>query len=318
MCDYPFEGTLLEEFKFSMPNISLPKISVPKINLPKINLGSIDVAKIDVAKIDPAKIDVGKIDVGTIDVNKIDPAKIDPAKLDPAKLDPAKIAEPKVGDSPPVDKIAAASQAEADAAAAKKKSLAGGEPETKKTVTEKAKSWLSENKKLVAGGLTAAIIASVALARWQQKDGRQFGIVSIEPDEDGVLIRVADGEAFSTDDWVDVSGSNSSPSVDGVGLLITRVVSRNAIVIPGTVTVNGNTGTLTLHTTFESQLKGTISDAVAGVVDTAQIVAAGAIEGAADALDLGSVLDYLKKWAVPVIIVVVLILVLFFVVPRFK
>jgi hypothetical protein len=334
MCDFPYQSGLLEGF--SMPklgDISLPKlgdISLPKlgdISLPKFSdislpkFGDVEIGKIgdvEVGKIgEVGGVKIGEADAGAI-FKQADNAVGGKIAAEPVKIGDASV---KLQDSSPVDTAVLKAETDGMARSAKQENL-GTPAESKatkaKTEDTKAKSWAQENMKYIIGGLTAAIIASVALARWQAKEGREFNIVAIDPVADGVQLTLDGTESFRTDDWVDVSGTNSTPSVDGVGLSITHVVSKSIIVIPGKVTGKGTTGRLVLHTSFESQLSGTIGDAVAGVVDAGEVVAAGVIEGTTDALGLGPLLDTAKKWAVPVIIVIALVFLLMFVLPLFR
>ncbi|KAJ3038110.1 hypothetical protein HDV00_000993 [Rhizophlyctis rosea] len=300
-----------------MPDLSIPKFKLPGLSVPKFLTGKI--GDVEIGKLGDAgglkAGDLGSVKLG--DTGGVKLGEIDGIK---ASGGTAKVGEVEVGskipgtevvklnDSPDVEKIAATAQADGDARTVKNDSLGKAtEPETTKSKTEKARQWLNDNGKLIAGGLTAAIIAGIALSRWKTKDGRTFNIVSIDAAENGVKLTLSDGEDFSTNDWVDVIGSNSLPVVDGKGLSITKVLGRNMIVIPGKITSAGTAGNLTLHTSFESQLSGTISDAVGGAIDAGQVVAAGVLEGTADALGLGPVVDTLKKWALPLIILVIVI-----------
>ena len=334
LCPFPFtdpELCLIEGFYGRLPPIKIDidpaKIDTVKIDPVKVNIdpAKIDTSslKLEVDSLDLAKIDTPslKLELDSLDIDSLasigEPGKLSDAGFKAAEVAAVRSTGVEIEVVRPGEDIASV-KSNSDVTSQKKvvaltEAASAAAKKVKQSIKEvlgKAWDFAKTHPSLVAGGITAGVIAAIAYARWKAKNGKTFNIVKIENDTDGVRIVLAEGEHIDTDDWVDIAESNSTPSVDGTSLSILKVPSLVSIVISGHVTTEGSVGTLTLHTSFESQLKQVTRDAVAGVIDSAEAAASGVIRGTSDALGITPVIEWFRNYGKYILLVFILCLVL--------
>ncbi|KAG5180999.1 hypothetical protein JKP88DRAFT_322713 [Tribonema minus] len=155
-------------------------------------------------------------------------------------------------------------------------------PKTLAQTGTEAGEWAAKNPKFVAGTLTAGGLAAAAAATFALREGKTAQIVSatqVDGDSGGVRLVLSSDKRALVTDKVDLAGTACSPSADGTMIPVTKVVGPRKLVVPGpTLTAPGGAGgTVTLRTSFASQLTGAIVAATGAVATTAgEVVRTGA------------------------------------------
>lgn len=190
-----------------------------------------------------------------------------------------------------------------------KKAGKKGDDAAKKADEAKAKdSWLKKNKGKVVGGVAAGALAAAAYARYESRDGGTSNITKISSEDGYVSVEFGTTLEFCSQDKAILSGTNSTPSVDG-SWSIKSVVSSTKIIIDKEADIfftDGTAGQIELDTSFESQISCTTGDVAGGVVGTVGNVAGGIFKEVLDKTGLGGLF---KKyaWVFYVIIGIVLL-----------
>ena len=189
----------------------------------------------------------------------------------------------------------AAQQAAKEAAevAARDAAKAAG-TETAQTASQKAARWASEHPGLVVGGLAATGITAYTVSNFAKRNNKQFRITSItSAGNDAVLIKVDPADKITPNDRVTLTDTNCIPSLDGGYDVASRESSNTFIIKTGTrLAKDGTQGNLVLHTTFESQLASTMSDAAETTTYGITSGLSGAFKGLG--LDFSKITEY--KW----------------------
>lgn len=136
--------------------------------------------------------------------------------------------------------------------------------ETAQTALSKASAFVAKNPKLVIGSLTAGAAAGLAAERVSKTENKKLGITKIEHvDNETVRLTFTPELKLQPSDKVDLAGTDCTPSIDGTLLPISQVLSSTQILLKLKTSAGGSTGTITTHTSFEGQLAGVISGAIA-------------------------------------------------------
>jgi len=116
----------------------------------------------------------------------------------------------------------------------------------------------------VTGMGTAAVIESLL------NNGTEFQIIDINIDSDNIVITFQnpDGKKILQADTITISGSNTTPSIDGEYNLLS-IDSLIKVQIKPTQKINtgGDTGIMTLHTSVANQLGGQMQSLVEGAIE---------------------------------------------------
>ena len=172
--------------------------------------------------------------------------------------------------------------------ASAEKSLLKGTEDAAKVVGKQGKteaknaseSFMRKNPKLVIGGVAAAGFAAAGMAKYEANNNKKVTIttISASPDGKGSVITFSPGFDILKTDKVDISGTNSNPSIDGSLVAIVKVLSKTQIQIATTVSTAGTTGTMINHTSFEGQVTNQMAVAGGAVIGAGLDVAGGAID----------------------------------------
>lgn len=183
----------------------------------------------------------------------------------------------------------AASTAVRELAEAAARSTAKAGTETTQSAFQKSLKWAADHPTLVAGAAGAGGIMAVTLKRFAQRNNKALAIKSIAryAQGEGVVIRFEPAEVITSNDAVDIQGTDCLPSLDGRWEVKKQLAPDSVLIdvepLRGTLTRNGTKGTLVLHTTFESQLANTLKDTTS--------IAGGAVAGSLGGLFEGLGID---------------------------
>ena len=141
-------------------------------------------------------------------------------------------------------------------------------------------------------------LAGTALAEYNRKNGRKFKIKSIKDSSSPLdtsykaIIIFDEPEKITTTDQVSFTETDSIPSLDNTGQrTITKIISSTQIEVScdEKITTAGTKGSMTLYTTYESQLAQQVKGAgetvggAAGALGAGVGAAAGGVAGGAGA-----------------------------------
>lgn len=186
--------------------------------------------------------------------------------------------------------------------------------ESSDSVAKKALAWAQKNPKLLVGGVAAASVAGLATQTFLKNNNKKLTIARIEnaPTAGDVQITFLEGTRFSEKDQIDISGTDSVPSIDGTAE-IARVLSGTQVVIKQqALTVSGTKGRAVLKTSFENVLNSTVQDAVSHAVTGASGVVSSAVSGLTDGvagslgIDVTALKRYILVGAVALAVLVIL------------
>lgn len=172
------------------------------------------------------------------------------------------------------DAVKVAKQIDTDAAAEAAKLAKGGAKETSQSALSKMSSWVGRHKTATFLGVTATVVGGIALSKFAAANGMELDIIKIEPYDQSLLSAILQGsnsfakityskqQLISTNDTVTIADSDSVPAIDGHWPIVDSDQSGTSIIvqIPALITTNGTKGTMTLHTTFLSQLASTLRE----------------------------------------------------------
>ena len=211
------------------------------------------------------------------------------------------------------DAAKAAAERAAKDAAAEAAQQAG--KETADSAASRAAKFIADNPGLVIGGLTALAMSGMALNNYNARQGQKRGITLIEysgSGKKGLRITYAPSVKFLAVDHVKVTGSKTTPSIDGE-YAISKVNSETQLEITTAtdVTALAPGGQVEVQTTFIGQAGDTVGTAAA---NAAGGLAGGALPVVKDFLtSLASALgidpEMLKKVGIGMAIVCVLLII---------
>ena len=172
------------------------------------------------------------------------------------------------------DAAKAAAERAAKDAAAEAAEQAG--KETADSAATRAAKFVADNPGLVIGGLTALAMSGMAMQNYNARQGQKRGITLIEysgSNKKGLRITYAPSVKFLAVDHVKVTGSKTTPTIDGE-YTISKVISDTQIEIAAAadVTALAPGGEVEVQTTFIGQAGDTVGTAAAN--------AAGGVGGA--------------------------------------
>jgi len=163
---------------------------------------------------------------------------------------------------------------------------------------DSAGKFAKSNPALVIAGLGIAAATTLALTKANAIEGKQVGIIKVEKADAGgflgigannKLLDITYSEAVDirTNDNIVIASSNATPSIDG-SYTPTKIHSSTKIQIETSeeTTVMGPGGTITIHTSVESQLIGLAGDAGETIGGAAGGAAGGVLDGAAKSLGM--------------------------------
>ena len=163
---------------------------------------------------------------------------------------------------------------------------------------DSAKNFAKANPALVIAGLSIAAATTLALTKANAIEGKQVGIIKVEKADAGGflgigannnLLDITYSEAVDirTNDNIVIASSNTTPSIDG-SYTPKKIHSSTKIQIETSdeTTVMGPGGTITIHTSVESQLIGLAGDAGETIGGAAGGAAGGVFDGLANALGM--------------------------------
>lgn len=181
----------------------------------------------------------------------------------------------------------------------------------KETVTSVAQ----KSAKYVAVGAVTAAGAAYLATKTNQLNGSKYNITNIQTVAAGTQISYSPGQTFNpSGDTVTVANTNCTPPIDG-SYSILSAPNLTTVVITAPITATGNTGSLTLNTTFESQLDESVSGAAKSVGGVTGSATGGLLSGITGSLGLsGSSLQSGVAWAVALSCCCVCVIIIFYVI----
>ncbi len=139
--------------------------------------------------------------------------------------------------------------------------------ETATSAATKAGKFILDHPGWVLGGLTAATATGLATKRFLSRNKQTLTIVKVVPTAAGAEITYSPPLELHTSDKVDVTGSLTTPRIDGALVPIVKVLSMTSIVVGKTIaTGSAAGGTLLTHTSFDAQFADVLTDAASGAV----------------------------------------------------
>ena len=126
-----------------------------------------------------------------------------------------------------------------------------------------ADSWVARNPGYTALGLGAAALAAAALINMEKSESVVRTIIKVEQAETGLLankkeikITFTPETRITKNDMITISGSKTTPTLDGGGLSVNKVLSDSAITIMVSNQLTDMTpgGTITVKTGFAAQM----------------------------------------------------------------
>lgn len=191
-----------------------------------------------------------------------------------------------------------------------------GAKEAAQSAGEKSLAWVRRNPKLILGGVAAATLAGLALDRFLKTNDQKRTITSITHSSKGLSVKYTPPLDISSGDSLTLSETNSVPAVDGRYDVI-AVTSDSEVTVNNVVTlsVDGTSGTFTVHTTFGTQLLKTLGDAAEAVGDVGKTTVDGLWNGLG-LPDLSSVFSYIPYIVGGVLLIVGVVLVIMIVKKR--
>lgn len=208
-----------------------------------------------------------------------------------AGADAAKIAQSKAGTL--VTKGASDLAKESEGAAKTIGKQASGDAK------KASESFLSKNPKLVVGGVAVATLAAAATVKFEASNNKKLTITATAPMSDGTGTQITFTPALDIlkTDKLDISGTNSNPSIDGSLVPIVKVISKTQVVIGTPSSTSGTTGQLVNHTSFEGQITNTMVEAGGAVIGAGLKVGGGALDAGFKAAGLPTPSAMLAKLA---------------------
>lgn len=183
-------------------------------------------------------------------------------------------------------RTASASVARAASESAAKGALQDAGKETASTLSSKA-------VKYAAAGVLAAGAGAVVITQYNKANGSKYQIQSIKQTSSGLItITYSPGQKINAKgDTLTLASTDCTPSLDGT-VSVSSVPSLTSVIVPGTISGVGTKGTITLNTTFESQMNNDLSSASSSVGSAAGTVVgsttSGLVGGLASSLGLSS------------------------------
>ncbi len=137
----------------------------------------------------------------------------------------------------------------------------------------------------VAGVAVAAVFIAKAIQRYKDTDNKMCNITAITKDKDTGKTRVTFSPSVDLDTscTVDITGSDSVPSIDGEYQKIVSVISQTVIILDHVLTKEGTNGLLKTHSTFEGALAKELNNAA----KTAGGIAGSGVKAVAEAAGTG-------------------------------
>lgn len=166
------------------------------------------------------------------------------------------------------------------------------------SVAEAANSW---KYKLIALGVAGTAVATTfvaqAIKRYQDTNNKTCNITSISKDDKTGKTKVIFSPTvpLDTNCTVDITASNSVPSVDGASQAILSVFSASTIILDHVIKTEGNSGTLVTHSTFEGSLSQVIKEDAKLAAKTVSGVASAVAEGTQEGL-AGMFKNFFGDW----------------------
>lgn len=156
---------------------------------------------------------------------------------------------------------------------AAKASIREAGQQTAESAAKKNASWVAQHPKLVLGGVAAATIGGIALNNFIERDGKVLQITSIKNDDKGVRIQYTPMVKITTNDIVTVKDTNTVPVLNDEFEVVKRISDSEIIINRLPLNTEGDDGEMVLHTSYESQLAGVVTD----IGETAGEAAGGAV-----------------------------------------
>ena len=193
---------------------------------------------------------------------------------------------------------------------------------TKDDASKSMQKWVKENpKKAIAGAAGAAAIAYAADS-YIATNGAKVGITKIEAGKDGGFLGVGAKDIAKITytpeldilsvDFITISGSDCSPTIDGTDIDVYKVPSKTEvwIKVSKALTAGGTKGQITLKTTPTARLADAVSSAAGAAADAGADVAKKTGEGLLSGLGI-DLPDNFGLWLGVACIVLIIAFVIF-------
>ena len=151
-------------------------------------------------------------------------------------------------------------------------------------------------------------------------NGKQVGITKIEAFKDGGLGPIGGTDVAKITytpeldilkaDFLTITGTDCSPSIDGTDLPVYKVVSKTEVWVAKKLTSGGSKGSITLKTTPSARLGEAVGAGAGAAAGAAGSAAGGLLGGLADSLGISS--DYITYIIAAVVILCIISLVMKF------
>jgi hypothetical protein len=171
---------------------------------------------------------------------------------------------------------------------------------------------LTKKNLVTATGLALSITAAaVATDTYFKLNNKKYNVISIDDKSTSsnilTQITIQAGDKFTTNDKVKLENTNCIPSIQGE-FNIEKVISQDVFIIktPYKVTTKGTNGTLTLYTTFESQLAQALKDTTGAIGSTVGGGLASGVKNTVDSFFIGLGISPENMWIIYIIIFVIL------------
>jgi hypothetical protein len=138
---------------------------------------------------------------------------------------------------------------------------------------DSAKTFAKDNKFLLIGGVAVGIIASVALAKFEEVNNKSFNITTISTDKDTGYIKLqySPSQTFHEDDIIEIIESNSTPKLLGTHNIY-DLIDDSSLLIKNTdikLETDGTKGIFIYKTTLGNMFQTVIRDTVSNTADIA-------------------------------------------------
>ncbi len=199
---------------------------------------------------------------------KIDDLNVDIADFN-ARARPGGGGTPNAPEPKPGDAANQAANNAAEVAALRRelddlKAQNASKNETPETMSQKAWQFAKDHPLITIGGLTAAGFAAYAIAKMAKSEETERRIINVEYAQAGtfglrnkklIKITFSPTERITMGDVITISGSKTTPSIDGAGLVATQILSDSAFIYTAPQDITGlqSGGTLQVKTSFEAQ-----------------------------------------------------------------
>lgn len=152
--------------------------------------------------------------------------------------------------------------------------------QTKDEAASGVVSWMKKNPGKTVTASVAAAVGAYATVKFFDNNKKKATIIKIEADKDGGFLGIGakqvakityspDIEMIETDN-IDISGTNSTPVIDGSGIPVYKIYASNCVGIEVSekISNNGNTGTLILHTDILNRVFAALGDGAGSMINS--------------------------------------------------